>query len=627
MTGISTTARLESGSRALRLYLPLVAIVLLAWALQLYGLETKSLWHDELGTLRNSGWGGSWLDAFRNPLIIPTLPKPPLSFVFTRAFLTLGDTAFALRLPSVLFATLTIPVTYALGRVLFGTRVGLLAAFLLAIAPLHVRYAQEARMYSMLAFFSILSLYLFWRAVRARSGWWWALFAVATALNLYTHQFAFLSLGVTALFGLWLLIDGRARPQFPFQTWHYFAALAGICLSYLPMVSFFLEGLTSEEGLGGGAPTAYGELNWSVASLASAFRLFGGANDVGLALYGGLCALALAMLAIHQRTLLRSRAANPQRDRGLPIRTNRALVLLVLWMVLPLVIVLSIPTGHGVRIRYLLFLLPVYLLLVAYALDLIILWTSSWLSDLRSSTNSPTSIQMPLTITALGILFVISLPSLASYYAETKQNWRDATWMVQTSALPGDILFVSRGHHRTGVLFYAQQWAGGTNSLTEENIRILPKSPTEDLLPPDHDQAWLIVPLEEEYLPGGELDSMLRPHYRLLPPAVFDPSNIPQDSPLLGPVMFRSLAVLQLERLKAPSITFSADDAAISEGDCTRLRWEVENVREVYLDGAGVIGQGDLEVCPTATTNYELEAIQLDGETAVNRVNVEVTSP
>ena len=195
------------------------------------------------------------------------------------------------------------------------------------------------------------------------------------------------------------------------------------------------------------------------------------------------------------------------------------------------------------------------------------------------------------------------------------------------SRLPLNPTTSSRSHHRTGVLFYAQQWAEGTSPLIEENIRILPKNPAKDLLPPDQDQGWLIVPLEEEYLPGGELDSMLRPHYRLLPPAVFDPSHIPKDSPLLGPIMFRSLAVLQLERLKAPSITFSADDAAIPKGDCTRLRWEVENVREVYLDGAGVVGQGNLDVCPTATTSYELEAIQLDGQSAVIRVKVEVTSP
>ncbi len=612
---------------AFRFYLPLLAIVLLGWTLQLYGLESKSLWHDELGTLRNSGWGGSWFDAIRNPLIIPTLPKPPLSFIVVRAFLTLSDSVFALRLPSVIFATLTIPVTYCLGRALFGARVGQLAAFLLAIAPLHVRYAQEARMYSMLAFFSTLSLYLFWRAIRTRAGGWWALFVGATALNLYTHQFAFLGLGVTILFGLWLIIDARARPQFPFRPWHFFAALAGILLSYLPMASFFFEGLTSEEGLGGSAPPAYGELSWSLASISSAFRLFGGANDVGLTLYAGLSVLALVMLATPQRPVSQGGAPLPQRERGRHIRSSRALILLTLWIVLPLVVVLTIPTGHGVRIRYLLFLLPAYLLLVAYALNRIVLWTCSSLSNSSLSTRSPTSIRIAVTIAVLGIFFVISLPSLASYYAETKQNWRDATWLVQASAQPGDLVFVSRGHHKTGVLFYAQRWPAGKNSLTESSVRILPKAPAADLLPADHDQAWLIMPVEEEYLPGGTLDSMLRPHYRLLPPTIFVPSPIPKDSGLLGPIMFRGLAVLKLERLKPPTIMFSADDTAIAEGDCTRLRWEVENVREVYLDGDGVAGQGDLEVCPLTTSSYQLETILFDGQSTVRRVEVEVTAP
>jgi hypothetical protein len=392
------------------------------------------------------------------------------------------------------------------------------------------------------------------------------------------------------------------------------------------MVPFFVEGLASEEGLGGGAPPAYGELAWDLASFSSTLRLFGGANDVGLAVYAGLCALALVILAARTYHSLERRETDPQRDGGRRIHTSRALALLIAWMVLPLVTVLSIPTGHGVRIRYLLFLLPVYLLLVAFALDVIIRWTSSCLSNVRPSTASPASMQPPLTIAALAVLLVISIPSLASYYTETKQNWRDATWLVQASSHPEDILFVSRGHHRAGILFYAQQWADGANHLTDKKVRILPRNPTKDLLPPDHDQAWLIAPLEEEYLPGGELDSILRPSYRLLPPTIFAPSHIPKDSALLGPIMFRSLAVLQMERLKAPTITFSADDAVIADGDCTQLRWEVENVREVYLDGAGVIGHGEREVCPTATTTYELEAIALDGQTMVNRVQVEVTS-
>ncbi|MFC2046548.1 glycosyltransferase family 39 protein [Chloroflexota bacterium] len=611
----------------LRFHMPLLFIILLALVLQLYGLESKSLWHDELGTLRNAGWGGSWIDAIRNPLTIPTLPKPPLSFLVTRIFMVLGDRAFALRLPSVLFATLTIPLVYAFGTLLFGRRVGLLAAFLLAIAPLHIRYAQEARMYSMLAFFSLLSLYFFWRAIRARSGWLWFWFATVATLNLYTHQFAFLSLGVLTLFGLWLLIDSRARPQFPFRAWHLFASLAGIFLAYLPMLSYLVEGLLSEEGVGGNAPPAFGELAWNLASIASAFRLFSGGNDVGLALYVVLFALAVVVLVARLRGHMQSSAGNPQGDSGWGFRTSRALVLLIGWIVLPMAIVLSVPTGHGVRIRYLIFLLPVYLLLVAYGLDVIILWLGSRLSTPSVSRIPERVILVLVTIALLAILIAISVPSVASYYAESKQNWRDATWLVQAAASPGDRVFVSRGHHRAGVLFYAAQWMGGPNLLTEENVGDFPNNPTEDLLPEGTDRGWLIVPLQEEYLPGGDLDSRLSPHYRLLPPDILSPPIVPKDSPLLGPIIFRSLAVVPVERLKPPSITFSVDEDSIPNGGCTWLRWEVENVREVFVDSVGVVGHGELEVCPTTTTTFRLEAIPVHGETIVHKVEILVTPP
>ena len=227
----------EGTGRWVRSYLPLVLIVLLALALGLYRLESKSLWHDEFGTLTNAGWYGSWLDAIRNPLTVPTLPKSPLPFLITRISLTVDSSVFAARLPSVVFATLTIPVLYLLGKTLFGRQVGLLAALLLAIAPLHIRYAQEARMYSMLTFFSLLSLYLFWRAIRTGQLRWWVGFALATALNLYTQQLALLLLGVLILFGLWLLLRTRAKPElkreFPFEGWHFFGAVGLGGLLYL----------------------------------------------------------------------------------------------------------------------------------------------------------------------------------------------------------------------------------------------------------------------------------------------------------------------------------------------------------------------------------------------------------
>lgn len=641
---IRTIERSEGRRPWVELCLLPVLVILLAWTLYLHGLEAKSLWHDEFGTLTNAGWTGNWLDAIRYPLIVPTLPKPPLPFVLTRISLAIDNSVFAARLPSAVFALLTVPLLYVVGKSLFNRQVGLLAALLLAIAPLQIRYAQEARMYAMLAFFSLLSLYVFWRAIRSGQMRWWLGLALVTALNLYTHQFALLSLGVITLFGLWVWFRSKAKPalqgQFPFRGWHLIAALGLAVLLYLPMAPFLIEGVLSAEGLGGAAPPVYGELRWSFDSLLGAIRLFSSANNVGLAIYGGLFVLALVVLLIElwdipgrlaaRRGELEPRSATrseSQEERGRRWRTGYAVLLLLMWLVLPVAIVLSIPAGHGVRIRYLLFQLPVYLLTVAYGLWVFSQWLGSWLANLGRSSVPRRVAGITVTVALLGILVAINLRSAAAYYAETKQNWRDATDLVLTSAQPGDKVFVTHRHHHTGVLFYASQWDKETNPLRKENVEILPKDPAADLLPAEIERAWLIVPVREEYLPGGELDEQLKPYYQLSEPSIFEPSNVPQDSQFIGPISYRSLAVVQIVRVRPPSILFSSDDESVAQGACTWLRWEVENVREIYLDGEGVVGQGEREVCPAKTTAYELQVIHADGTVTLETIEIEVTSP
>jgi hypothetical protein len=77
---------------------------------------------------------------------------------------------------------------------------------------------------------------------------------------------------------------------------------------------------------------------------------------------------------------------------------------------------------------------------------------------------------------------------------------------------------------------------------------------------------------------------------------------------------------------ETPSVSFGADDPAVVSGECTRLRWVVENVREIYLDGEGVVGQGNRKVCPTAATTYRLRVVRLDGSEQIYEVRIEVTT-
>jgi hypothetical protein len=64
-----------------------------------------------------------------------------------------------------------------------------------------------------------------------------------------------------------------------------------------------------------------------------------------------------------------------------------------------------------------------------------------------------------------------------------------------------------------------------------------------------------------------------------------------------------------------PSIDFRADKTDLEIWECTTLRWDVENVRAVYLDDRGVVGHGTREVCPNDTTTYTLRVVFYDGST------------
>jgi|GEM_PF-4923994 len=68
-------------------------------------------------------------------------------------------------------------------------------------------------------------------------------------------------------------------------------------------------------------------------------------------------------------------------------------------------------------------------------------------------------------------------------------------------------------------------------------------------------------------------------------------------------------------------ISFEADSDRLKPGQCTTLRWTVENVNGIYLDGKPVTGPtGNQQACPSQTTTYTLEV-----DTAQGRVTRQVT--
>jgi len=117
---------------------------------------------------------------------------PPLYYVMLHYWMkAFGDSAAALRSLSTVFSVATVAVVLGWKTPWFSRKARLLAGFALAITPLAIYYAQEARMYAPVAFFVLLSIVFLEKALRSGGFAAWALFALATTLSLHTSYAAF----------------------------------------------------------------------------------------------------------------------------------------------------------------------------------------------------------------------------------------------------------------------------------------------------------------------------------------------------------------------------------------------------------------------------------------------------
>lgn len=81
-----------------------------------------------------------------------------------------GYSEIVLRIPSVIFGTVTVYITYLLGGKLVSKNLGLLAALLLSINPLHIYYSQEARMYALASLAVSINMLLFINLIKSDKG-------------------------------------------------------------------------------------------------------------------------------------------------------------------------------------------------------------------------------------------------------------------------------------------------------------------------------------------------------------------------------------------------------------------------------------------------------------------------
>ncbi|MEK6978461.1 MAG: glycosyltransferase family 39 protein [Candidatus Hydrothermarchaeota archaeon] len=183
----------------------LLGVLALAAILRLWGLE-QPLWPDEalyLQTARNLYLGrGLTFDG------TPWQETQPPLFIFSLAIsnLLLGPSEPAARVVGPLFGVLGVLAVYQLGRALYGERVGLLAALLLAVNPAHWFFSRMALADVPLATLLTLSAYLLYTGHEKGDGRTLALAGVAMGLACLTKRIGLLVYPITLLY-----LTGRSR--------------------------------------------------------------------------------------------------------------------------------------------------------------------------------------------------------------------------------------------------------------------------------------------------------------------------------------------------------------------------------------------------------------------------------
>ncbi len=190
----------------------LLAIILLGAFLRFLWIGEKSLWLDEAFTLwvAKHSLTDVWLWIARID------QHPPLFYLLLSLWVKLfGESEVALRSLPALLGTATLPLIYAITRQVSSQRaVALLATLLLAVSTFHIHFAQETRMYTLLALSATGALYFALRITNGASSWRIIVgLALCQAVALWTHNTAVIFLPAAVIIGSWRLGTGDWKPK------------------------------------------------------------------------------------------------------------------------------------------------------------------------------------------------------------------------------------------------------------------------------------------------------------------------------------------------------------------------------------------------------------------------------
>ena len=340
----------------------------------------------------------------------------PIDRIFVHIAFYFGKNEFAVRTPSVIVGIMTIFLIYIVGKFLFNQRVGLFAAFFLSLSSLHLEYSQEARYYVYAVFFTLASLFSLHKAIREKKKKYWVIFAISVLLSIVSHLSTLIFISILIFFVFIFSAKELLTKIHDLQSKKKVASVFVVGILFLIIILTYLKGYNSL---------------FRAIKLNFSDSLFFLVNYTLEKLSGGGGWVLVFYLLFSSLGIL----------LGLKKYRKEIFLLAALLFVPPLILFFARPEGYSFHIRYVLYILPIYLLIIAFGIDAI--------SRMLTRTYS-----LILVLFILGTFGITSVKSIESFYRKPQEDWRGLGKFLEASLRPGDVLVVESKYRRMTVDYY-----------------------------------------------------------------------------------------------------------------------------------------------------------------------------
>ncbi len=485
----------------------LLLILALGAVLRIVNLGADSIWLDEAYSIQFA----------RLPLqqlIDETASSdvhPPLYYLLLHYWIKLcGDSEAGARLLSALFSLLSILMLYALAALLFDRATGLLSALLLSLSLFHIEFAQEARMYTLLAFLSLCSLYFFLKLFTtetrapALTG-----YVVTTSLLMHTHVYGFFILLAQHLFFCSLYFSRRDVFKQLLKRW--LLLQGALIVLFLPWLSVMLAQFERvQHGFWIPRPT----LNF----LRLTWMIYSGSTLLSFLF---IPLVALGLIAQYGR----QNEHNAEEHLSLPptrkphFSERQKTLLLLFWFLAPIVVPFVLSQ----------FLSSIYLpkYTIAASVAFLVL-AARGIMSIRME-----RVRVVLVFVLLGLSFV----NVRAYWSVPhKDFWRESASYFDGAAEGGDIVLFHQESGHVPFLYYSKRtdvkavpFPDYQTQLTAENVGQKLKETIAG-----HNRVWLVAshPTEVTALITKQLAEWYKPTEHRIDPGVelylFEKGTMPQ---------------------------------------------------------------------------------------------------